>query len=101
MAVAMVQEWAPSDDRSTTNYDAIGEKLGVDTVPPEGLLIHTAGFSGDGTLRIFEVWESREDQERFERERLMPIVQEMMAAGTGSPPVKQEIYDFHDVVEGP
>ncbi len=31
----------------------------------------------------------------------MPIVQEMMAAGAGSPPVRQEIYDLHDVVEGP
>ena len=100
MAVAMLQEWAPSDDRSTTNYDSFGVKLGVDANPAEGLLIHTAGFSADGTFRIFEVWESREAQERFERERLMPIIQEMMAAGTGAPPVRQEVYDLHAVIEG-
>jgi hypothetical protein len=100
MAVAMLQEWAPSDDHSTTNYDSIGAKLGVDTNPPEGLVIHVAGFSDDGTFRIFEVWESREDQARFERERLMPIVQDLMAAGAGTPPVKQELYDLHAVVEG-
>ena len=101
MAVAMLQEWAPSDDRTTTNYDSIGAKLGVDENPPEGLVIHTAGFSDDGTFRIFEVWESRGAQERFERERLMPIVQEMMAAGAGAPPVRQELYDLHAVTEGP
>ncbi len=99
MPVAMFQEWAPSDDHSTTNYDSITVKLGVDTNPPEGLLIHTAGFSADGTFRIFEVWESRDDQERFERDRLMPIVQEMMAAGAGNPPAKQELYDLHAVIQ--
>ncbi len=101
MAVAKLQEWAPSDDRSTTNYDSFGAKLGVDENPPEGLVIHVAGFSDDGTFRIFEVWESREAQERFERERLMPIIEETMAAGAGSPPIRQEVYDLHAVTPGP
>ena len=101
MAVAMMQEWAPSDDRTTTNYDAFGAKLGVDSDPPEGLLIHVAGFSPDGVFRIFEVWESREAQARFAQERLAPLIDEMMAAGAGSPPIKQEIYDLHAVTEGP
>ena len=101
MAVAMFQEWAPSDDRTTTNYDSIGAKLGVDTNPPEGLVIHVAGFSDDGAFRIFEVWESREAQARFEQERLMPIVQELMGDGAGVPPVKQELYDLHAVTPGP
>ena len=59
MAVAMLQEWAPSDDRTTTNYDSIGKKIGSRRDPPAGLVIHAAGFSDDGTFRIFEVWESR------------------------------------------
>jgi hypothetical protein len=100
MAVAMLQEWAPSDDHTTTNYDSITEKLGIGANPAQGLLIHSAGFSEDGTFRIFEVWESREDQQRFERERLMPIVEEMMAGGAGNPPAKQELYDLHAVVQG-
>ena len=35
-----------------------------------------------------------------ERERLMPIVQDLMASGAGTPPAKQELYDLHAVVEG-
>jgi hypothetical protein len=100
MAVAMLQEWAPSDDRSTTNYDSFGEKLGVDAFPAEGLLIHSAGFSDDGTFRIYEVWESREAQARFEDERMRPIIEEMMATGAGSPPVRKEVYELHAVIEG-
>ena len=30
----------------------------MDTDPPAGLVFHTAGFSGTGLFRIFEVWES-------------------------------------------
>ena len=30
----------------------------------------------------------------------MPIIQEMMAAGAGAPPVRQEVYDLHAVIEG-
>lgn len=101
MAVAVMQEWAPTNDRTTTNYDAIGKKMGVDTDPPAGLLIHVAGFSHDGTFRIFEVWESREDAERFRVERLMPAVGEVMATGAGAPPVKEEMYDLHAVTPGP
>jgi len=63
--VAVVQDWVEEEtDRSTTNYDAISERLQAEDQPPAGLLVHTAGFTGNG-FRIFEVWESREDYERF------------------------------------
>ncbi len=101
MAIALMQEWAPSDDRSTTNYDAFGEKLDVAANPPAGLVIHVAGYSDDGVFRIFEVWESREAQARFYEERLAPLIEEMMAAGAGDPPLKQELYDLHAVTPGP
>ncbi len=101
MPVAMLQEWAPSDDRTTTNYDLFGEKLDVVANPPAGLIVHSAGFSSDGVFRIYEVWESREAQEQFYEERLAPLIDEMMAAGTGAPPVRNDLYDLHAVVQGP
>ena len=101
MAVAMMQEWAPSDDRTTTNYDLFGEKLDVAANPPAGLILHTAGFGTDGVFRIYEVWESREAQERFHEERLMPLIEETMASGAGNPPVTQDMYDLHAVTPGP
>jgi len=56
--------------------------------PPAGLLFHTAGFVDDRTWRIFDVWESREDVERFMNERLMPALKELPAdAGAGPRPV--------------
>jgi hypothetical protein len=45
--------------------------------PPTGLIFHTAGFSGTGLFRIFDVWESEEDR---------------------APPSVQYTYELHDVI---
>jgi hypothetical protein len=99
MAVAFLQEFSPTDDRSTTNYDAIAGRIGGQEAPPEGLIVHSAGFGEDGTFRIYDVWESREHAERFISERLMPIVEELTAGRDDAPPpARQELYELHDVV---
>ena len=98
MAVAFLREFDPGDDRSTTNYDAVSGRVGVDQDPPDGLITHTAGFSDDGTFRIFDVWESREQAERFEEERLVPAMQEVMGDGGAQPPARREAYDLHNSV---
>ncbi len=98
MPYAYLQEFEATDDRMTANYDAVVEKLGTDQNPPDGLVIHTAGFGEDGTFRIFDVWESREHAERFQRERLMPAVQEVTAGRDAPPPSKDEMYELHHVV---
>jgi hypothetical protein len=93
MAVAVVQDWVEEEtDRSTTNYDAVSERLQALGEPPAGMLVHTAGFTGNG-FRIFEVWESREDYERFVEERLMPLIQEVAPADDRQP--QQTIYELH------
>jgi hypothetical protein len=54
-------------------YDAVGRQLEeAGHWPPDGLLAHV-GFHSDGGVHVSEVWESREQQERF-AEALMPIV---------------------------
>ena len=98
MAIAFMQEFAPTGDRSTANYDAIGEQLAVAENWPDGCLIHTAGFTEDGTFRIFEVWETREQQERFMKERLMPLVEKRVAERSDlAPPSSEETYELHNV----
>ena len=100
MAIAMVQEFpVDPDDRSTTNYDSIKEGLNVDVDPPHGLIVHTAGFTGTGLFRIFDVWESEADWQRFNQERLMPFVQPMIESGE-APPTTEYTYELHDVVKG-
>ncbi len=98
MAVAFIQEFAV-EDRSTTNYDAVAERLR--DVAPEGGLIHTAGFDDDaGVFRIFDVWETREHGERFMRERLQPILAEMTASRPDlRPPTREAWYELHDVMK--
>ena len=101
MPVAFIQEFnVDPGDRSTTGYDAVAARLG--DVRPDGPLIHTAGFDDDaGVFRIFDVWESQEQGERFIDEQLMPIINELMAGepeGSGGPPQRQTYYELHDVV---
>jgi hypothetical protein len=101
MAVAFVQEFKiQGDDRSTTNYDAVNARLNAESDPPEGAIAHTAGFDEEaGVFRIFDVWESREQAQRFVDERVLPIVDELRGGGGSNmtPPDKQYFYDLHDV----
>jgi hypothetical protein len=96
MAVAIVQEWRQQEtERSTENYDAINERLAGED-PPEGLIIHTAGFFGEG-FRIFDVWESEEHFRRFLDEKVMPIVEEV--AGPDAPQPDLSTYELHSVIK--
>ena len=100
MAYAFIQEFKMSgDDRSTTNYDSVSERVGVAANPPDGLIVHTAGWDeANSVFRIFDVWESREQADRFWQERLQPILDELMPqAENANPPDREGRYDLHDV----
>ena len=107
MAVAFLQEWPfEAGDTSTTNYDAVTAELNLQQLP-DGLLIHTAGFDHEsGVFRIFDVWESREQGDRFMAEKLGPIIERMgaQAAETGdesfTPPTREAWYELHDSMGG-
>jgi quinol monooxygenase YgiN len=95
MAFAYVHEFDVGADRSTTNYDAISDRMRLDDDPAEGLIVHAAGFSG-GKFRMIEIWESPELEQRFERERLLPAVQEVVRDGA-APPVTHS-YELHNLI---
>ena len=103
MPIAFVQEFEiQNGDTSTTNYDAVVAALDLQDAP-DGLLIHTAGFDHDaGVFRIFDVWESREQGEKFISDRLNPITERMgaEAAQRGdtsfAPPSRESWYELHD-----
>jgi hypothetical protein len=107
MAIAYVQEFEIKDgDTSTTNYDAVSAALNL-TDAPDGLLIHTAGFDLDaGLFRIFDVWETRAQGEKFIGERLNPIIEPMLAAAADNPhanldpPSRETWYELHDSISG-
>jgi hypothetical protein len=101
MAVAFVQEFEIAD-RGTSNYDAIAERLNAEREIPDGAICHTAGFDDEtGVFRIFDVWESQGQAERFLEERLMPAVREVMGDQFGTPasaPQRQYFYELHDLI---
>jgi hypothetical protein len=105
--IAYVQEFEIQDgDTSTTNYDAVVAALDLQDAP-DGLLIHTAGFDHDaGVFRIFDVWETREQGEKFIKDRLNPIIEPMGAAAaergddTFTPPSRETWYELHDSMTG-
>ena len=93
MPVAFVQEFA-IEDRSTTNYDSVKERLGSE--PIDGLIMHTAGFDDDNKVfRIFDVWESQEQAERF-LERIMSMIGSELPSDV-APPTRQAFYELHDM----
>jgi hypothetical protein len=105
--IAFIQEFPIVDgDTSTTNYDAVVAKLGLQGAAPQGLLLHSAGFDHDaGVFRIFDVWQTREDGERFTKEKLEPIIEAMAGAAAESgeefaPPAREGWYELHDAMSG-
>ena len=100
MAVAYVQEF-PIGDRSTTNYDFVAEQIGEG--PFQGLIAHTAGFDDEaGVFRILDVWETREDAERFLAEQIQPLIEQGPQAFPNpdnfTEPTRDGFYDLHHVV---
>lgn len=73
----------------------IGEVLGDE--PIKGLIVHAGGPSERG-VHSLDVWESKEDSERFFRERMMPALQQMNMRG--GPPLSYQEFDMPHLVRG-
>jgi len=100
MAVVYIQEF-PIGDRSTTNYDFVAEKVGDG--PFQGLIAHTAGYDDEaGVFRILDVWESREDAERFLAEQVQPLIDQGPSAFPNpdnfAMPTRDGFYELHHLV---
>jgi hypothetical protein len=87
-------------DRTIKNYDAVQERLKTLGNPPEGGIFHTAGFDEEaGVFRVFDVWETREQGERFHREQVMPVLEELRSRGADLvPPIRETWYELHELV---
>jgi hypothetical protein len=100
MAVVYIQEF-PMGDRSTQNYDFVADQVGAG--PFDGLIAHTAGFDDEGgVFRILDVWESREQADRFLAEHVQPLVEQGPSAFPNpdafAEPTRDGFYDLHHVV---
>jgi hypothetical protein len=76
MAEAIILEFTSSD--AAALYNTINGILGLDPKTgkgdwPAGILSHAAGVQGDAFV-VFEVWESKAQQEEFMNSRLGPAL---------------------------
>lgn len=58
-------------------YERITDALGPEPAP--GLIAHLAIERSEGGLRYIDVWESKEQCDRFSEERLHPVVHSLLS----------------------
>jgi hypothetical protein len=73
------------------NQKAFGDPKGP-SEPIQGLIVHTAGATTSG-FRIFDVWETQEDFDRFNNEFIMPAVE-----GMDLPQIPPETYELANLI---
>jgi hypothetical protein len=71
---------------TTELYEALNREMGIDeSHPPDGLHLHIAAKTDDG-IQITDVWESREQFDRFVEDDVMPAMAKL--GGDDAPPVE-------------
>lgn len=88
-----------STEVDRAKYDQIVERVGSTGEPPEGAMLHFAGF-GDGGIAVIEVWDSRETLQEFLEGRVFPALRE-----AGLPQDPPEVLEVHrgiatDAIDG-
>jgi hypothetical protein len=77
MAVAMFMKW---DGISPGQYDALMERLDLDSNPPAGAVIHLAVLTDEG-LEVCDVWRTEQALQSFFENRLLPVAHALALAG--------------------
>ena len=74
-------------------YDQVRARLNVGSSPPPGAAVHIAARGDDGTIRIIEVWDSREQAEQFGEK--VRAAREELGLGERMPPITYlEVYNL-------
>ena len=96
MAIGTITRF--SEGMGSDQYDAVQAQIDIESEPVEGLIFHSAGEL-EGRFQIFNVWESREDFDRFEAERIRPALvavmgEEAVAAMPDAEHVEASIHNY-------
>jgi len=82
---------------TSEEYGRVSESLGLGDSPPAGSQVHIAALGDDGTIRIVEVWDSREQAEEFGEK--VREAREAAGVGGGDGPPAIEYLEVHRVVQ--
>lgn len=78
---------------TAAEYDETVRKLEANgDFPPDGLDYHVC-FGSEGSLRVSEIWDSKEQLDAF-GERLMPVL-----SAVGIDPGQPELMDIHNIIK--
>lgn len=91
MAYATLTEYDVDLDTHVRMGEAAGDS------PVQGLILHAAGPSAGG-VHSLDVWETKEDAERFFAERMVPALQQLGVEG--GPPLSFQEFDLPFLVRG-
>ena len=91
MAFATLMEF----DVDLDTHIKLGEAVG--TEPIKGLILHAGGSSERG-VHSLDVWETKEDSERFYVERMVPALRQMGVEG--GPPLSYQEFELPHLLRG-
>jgi hypothetical protein len=90
--MSVLIRFAPASLTAAQYDESIRKLEEAGAFPADGLDYHVC-FGSEGSLRVSEIWDSREQLDAF-GERLMPILSEV-----GIEPGEPEIMDIHNIVK--
>jgi len=74
-------------------YESLRKEVDWEHKHPPGGIFHAAAFDDSGNnMRVADVWESKEELNKFINERLMPVMQQAKV-----PPPQMEVFQIHNV----
>jgi hypothetical protein len=91
MAYATLTEYDVDLDTHIRMGEAVGD------APVQGLILHAGGPSARG-VHSLDVWETKEDAERFFAERMAPTLQRLGVEG--GPPLSFQEFDLPFLIRG-
>jgi hypothetical protein len=90
--MSVLIRFAPASLTAEQYEESVRRLEGEGNWPPDGLEYHCC-FGSEGSLRVSEIWDSREQLDAF-GQRLMPVL-----AAVGIEPGQPEIMDVRNVIK--
>jgi hypothetical protein len=72
-------------------YQKLRQELDLENENPVGGIFHAAAFDEAGNIRVADVWESREDMDKFFEDRLVPAFRKL-----NIPMPSPEVFPLYD-----
>lgn len=92
--MSVLIRFVPASRVTTEQYEEVRRRLEeAGHFPPEGMDYHVCFLSDDGSVRVSEIYDSREQLDAY-GERLMPVLEEA-GIDVGTP----EILEIHNIVK--